>query len=115
MTPVKIGHKVAVVGAGNVAMDAARVSLRLGADEVTIVYRRSRIEMPARAEEIVRAEEEGIKLKLLTAPTKIIGNESGWVKEMECLQMELGKPDASDLLVFALILLPHLQWKLRNQ
>lgn len=95
LTPVKIGKKVAVVGAGNVAMDAARVSLRLGAEEVTIVYRRSRTEMPARLEEIIRAEEEGIKFKLLTAPIKINANESGWVKSLECLQMELGEPDQS--------------------
>jgi len=95
ITPVKIGKKVAVVGAGNVAMDAARVSLRLGAEKVTIVYRRSRTEMPARAEEIIRAEEEGIEFKLLTAPLKIIGNEASWVKQMECLKMELGEPDAS--------------------
>ena len=71
LTPVKVGKRVAVVGAGNVAMDAARVALRLGAEDVTIVYRRSRTEMPARAEEIVRAEEEGIKFLLLTAPTEI--------------------------------------------
>lgn len=95
LTPVRIGKKVAVVGAGNVAMDAARVSLRLGAEEVTIVYRRSRTEMPAREEEIVRAEEEGVAFKLLTAPTKVIGDEKGWVKQLECLQMELGEPDNS--------------------
>ncbi|MBI5699947.1 NADPH-dependent glutamate synthase [Candidatus Saganbacteria bacterium] len=95
LTPVKVGKKVAVLGAGNVAMDAARVSLRLGAKEVTIVYRRSRKEMPARAEEIERAEEEGIVFKLLTAPTEIRGDKNGWVQEMECLEMELGEPDAS--------------------
>jgi len=95
MTPVKIGKKVAVVGAGNVAMDAARVSLRLGAEKVTIVYRRSRTEMPARAEEIIRAQEEGIEFKLLTAPVRIIGDTSSWVKQLECLAMELGDPDAS--------------------
>jgi len=95
LTPVKVGKKVAVLGAGNVAMDAARVSLRLGAQEVTIVYRRSRKEMPARAEEIERAEEEGIVFKLLTAPTEIRGDKNGWVQEMECLEMELGEPDAS--------------------
>ena len=95
ITPVRIGKKVAVVGAGNVAMDAARVSLRLGAEKVTIVYRRSRTEMPARAEEIIRAEEEGIEFKLLTAPLKIIGNNASWVKQMECLKMVLGEPDAS--------------------
>lgn len=95
LTPVKVGQKVAVLGAGNVAMDAARVSLRLGAQEVTIIYRRSRKEMPARAEEIERAEEEGIVFKLLTAPTEIRGDKNGWVHEMECLEMELGEPDAS--------------------
>jgi len=95
LTPVKVGKKVAVMGAGNVAMDAARVSLRLGAQEVTIVYRRSRDEMPARAEEIERAEEEGIIFKLLTAPVEIRGDNNGWVKEMECLKMALGEPDAS--------------------
>ena len=95
LTPVKVGQKVAVLGAGNVAMDAARVSLRLGAREVTIVYRRSRKEMPARAEEIERAEEEGIIFKLLTAPTEIRGDGNGWVCEMECLEMELGEADSS--------------------
>jgi glutamate synthase (NADPH/NADH) small chain len=95
LTPVKVGKKVAVLGAGNVAMDAARVALRLGAKEVTIVYRRSRDEMPARAEEIERAEGEGIIFKLLTAPTEIRGDKNGWVREMECLKMALGEPDAS--------------------
>lgn len=95
LTPVKIGERVCVVGAGNVAMDAARVSLRLGAKEVTIVYRRSRKEMPAREEEIVRAEEEGIKFILLTAPTEILGDDKGAVRGMECLKMKLGEPDSS--------------------
>ncbi|MFH2034697.1 MAG: NADPH-dependent glutamate synthase [Candidatus Margulisiibacteriota bacterium] len=94
-TPVKIGKKVAVFGAGNVAMDAARCSLRLGAEEVSIIYRRSRKEMPARIEEIERAEEEGIKFVLLTAPTEIFADDNGYVKEVECLKMELGEPDAS--------------------
>jgi glutamate synthase (NADPH) small chain len=94
LTPVKIGNKVVVVGAGNVAMDAARVSLRLGAGEVSIVYRRSEDEMPARDEEIERAKEEGIKLRLLSNPTRIIGK-GGWVSQMEILKMELGEPDAS--------------------
>ena len=76
-------------------MDAARVSLRLGAEKVSIVYRRSRTEMPARAEEIIRAQEEGVELKLLTAPVRIIGDASSWVKQLECLAMELGEPDAS--------------------
>lgn len=92
-TPVKLGKKVIVVGAGNTAMDAARNALRLGAD-VTIVYRRSRQEMPARLAEIHHAEEEGIEFRLLTNPTKIIG-EGGWVKAMECIKMELGEPDQS--------------------
>jgi glutamate synthase (NADPH) small chain len=94
LTPVKIGKKVVVVGAGNVAMDSARVSLRLGADEVTIVYRRSEEEMPARDEEIERAKEEGIKFRLLSNPTRIIGMD-GWVSRMEILKMELGEPDES--------------------
>jgi glutamate synthase (NADPH/NADH) small chain len=94
-TPLRIGDKVAVIGAGNVAMDAARCSLRLGAKEVYIVYRRSRKEMPARAEEIHHAEEEGVKFVLLTAPTKLFGNDKGWVKEMQCIKMELGEPDSS--------------------
>ncbi len=94
LTPVKIGKKVAVVGAGNVAMDAARVSLRLGAEEVTIIYRRSEEEMPARDEEIARAREEGVKFNLLTNPTKLIGS-NGWVSQMELLKMELGAPDES--------------------
>jgi glutamate synthase (NADPH/NADH) small chain len=76
-------------------MDAARTALRLGADKVIIVYRRSREEMPARAEEIENAEEEGIEFKLLTNPTKILGNDQQWVKGMECLQMKLGEPDDS--------------------
>lgn len=95
VTPIKIGRKVAVVGAGNVAMDAARTALRLGAEEVNIVYRRSRQEMPARLEEVEHAEEEGIRFNLLTNPVAIIGDEKGWVKAMECVRMELGEPDAS--------------------
>ncbi len=94
-TPVYVGKKVAVVGAGNVAMDAARTSKRLGAEEVSIVYRRSADEMPARAEEIEHAKEEGIVLRLLTNPVAILGDEKGWVKGMECVSMELGEPDAS--------------------
>ncbi|MDD5593749.1 MAG: NADPH-dependent glutamate synthase [Candidatus Margulisbacteria bacterium] len=95
LTPVKIGPRVAVVGGGNVAMDAARVSLRLGADEVYIIYRRTEKEMPARKEEIKRAEEEGIVFKYLTLPVKYLPNSDGWVSEVECIQMELGEPDAS--------------------
>jgi glutamate synthase (NADPH/NADH) small chain len=94
-TPVYVGDKVAVVGGGNVAMDAARSAKRLGAEEVYIIYRRSEEEMPARLEEIHHAKEEGIKFKLLTNPTKIIGTDDGWVKAMECVEMELGEPDAS--------------------
>jgi glutamate synthase (NADPH/NADH) small chain len=94
LTPVKIGKKVVVVGGGNVAMDAARCALRLGADEVTIVYRRSETELPARLEEVENAKAEGIKFKLLTNPTKLIGKDS-WVAQMECLKMELGEPDDS--------------------
>ncbi|MBN1402413.1 MAG: NADPH-dependent glutamate synthase [Anaerolineae bacterium] len=94
-TPVKVGGKVAVVGAGNVAMDAARCSLRLGADEVHIVYRRSREEVPARAEEVHHAEEEGIIFDFLTNPIELYGNDEGWVTGMRCIRMELGEPDAS--------------------
>ncbi len=94
-TPIRVGNKVAVIGGGNVAMDSARVAKRLGADTVYLVYRRSREEMPARAEEAHHAEEEGIDFRLLTNPIRIIGDENGWVKGMECIKMELGEPDAS--------------------
>jgi glutamate synthase (NADPH/NADH) small chain len=94
-TPVKVGERVAVVGAGNVAMDSARCSLRLGAKEVHIVYRRSRVEVPARAEEFHHAEEEGIIFDFLTNPVEIYGNEEGWVTGIRCIRMELGEPDAS--------------------
>ncbi len=94
-TPVKVGRKVAVFGGGNVAMDAARSAKRLGAEQVYIIYRRSEAEMPARAEEVHHAKEEGILLKLLTNPTRILGTEDGWVKGVECIEMELGEPDAS--------------------
>lgn len=93
-TPIRVGSRVAVVGAGNVAMDSARTSLRLGAKEVYIVYRRSAAEMPARHEEIENAKEEGIIFKLLTNPIRIVGNEKGEVAALECIQMELGEPDA---------------------
>lgn len=93
-TPVKAHKKVAVIGGGNVAMDCARSALRRGA-EVRIIYRRSRQEMPARLEEIENAEEEGVIFEYLTLPTRYFGDENGWVKEMECLRMELGEPDAS--------------------
>lgn len=95
LTPIKIGKRVAVIGGGNVAMDAARVSLRLGADEVYIIYRRTEKEMPARIEEIHRAHEEGIIFKTLTLPVKYHANEEGWVTKAECIQMELGEPDSS--------------------
>ncbi|HZK85421.1 MAG TPA: NADPH-dependent glutamate synthase [Desulfosporosinus sp.] len=94
-TPVKIGKNVAVLGAGNVAMDSARTALRLGAENVYIVYRRSRAEMPARNEELEHAEEEGIQFRLLTNPVSIDGDERGWVKSLTCLRYELGEPDAS--------------------
>ena len=94
-TPVKIGKVVATFGAGNVAMDCARTSLRLGAEKSYIIYRRSEKEMPARIEEIHHAKEEGVIFKLLTNPVKFIGNEKGILKEVECLKMELGEPDDS--------------------
>jgi glutamate synthase (NADPH/NADH) small chain len=94
-TPIKRGGKVAVVGAGNVAMDAARTALRLGADEAIIVYRRGREEMPARHEESENAEEEGVKVMLLTAPLEVLGNEDYKVTGLRCQKMELGEPDAS--------------------
>ena len=95
LTPVKVGKRVAVVGGGNVAMDSARVSLRMGAEEVYILYRRTQDEMPARIEEIKRAVEEGIVFKILTLPVKYHADRDGWVNEAECLQMKLGEPDSS--------------------
>ena len=94
-TPIQKAKKVAVVGGGNVAMDAARCAKRLGAEEVYIVYRRSESELPARAEEVEHAKEEGIIFKLLTNPTRILGNENNFVSGIECVEMELGEPDAS--------------------
>jgi glutamate synthase (NADPH/NADH) small chain len=94
-TPVYFGKNAVVLGGGNVAMDSVRISKRLGAESSTIVYRRSRVEMPARVEEVHHAEEEGIKFHFLTTPTKFIGDEKGQVKAMECIQMELGEPDSS--------------------
>ncbi|HWQ89861.1 MAG TPA: NADPH-dependent glutamate synthase [Desulfitobacteriaceae bacterium] len=94
-TPVKVGKSVAVLGAGNVAMDSARTALRLGAKDVSIIYRRSRVEMPARLEEAEHAEEEGVQFRLLTNPVALNGDERGWVKSMTCLSYELGEPDAS--------------------
>jgi glutamate synthase (NADPH/NADH) small chain len=94
-TPIRVGEKVAVIGAGNVAMDAARTALRLGAKESYIVYRRSKDEIPARLEELEHAVEEGVQLKLLTSPIEILGNEQGWVTALKCLRYELGEPDES--------------------
>ena len=94
-TPIMKSKKVAVVGGGNVAMDAARSAKRLGADEVYIVYRRGMEELPARKEEVEHAEEEGIIFKTLTNPVEVLGDENGWVKGMKCVEMELGEPDAS--------------------
>ncbi|MEI6971286.1 MAG: NADPH-dependent glutamate synthase [bacterium] len=94
-TPVLVGTKVAVVGGGNVAMDAARSALRLGAEKVILVYRRTRAEMPARAEEIEHALEEGVDLRELTAPVRVVGDNDGWVCGLECNRMELGEPDSS--------------------
>ncbi len=94
-TPIAKGKKAAVLGGGNVAMDSARTALRLGADEVYIVYRRSMKELPARIEEVHHAEQEGIQFHLLTLPVEILGNEEGWVRGMICQRMELGEPDQS--------------------
>lgn len=94
-TPIKHGKNIAVVGGGNVAMDAARTALRLGAEHVYIVYRRSEAELPARAEEVHHAKEEGIDFRLLNNPIEVIGDENGWVKELRCIKMELGEPDES--------------------
>ena len=94
-TPIRVGNAVAVVGGGNVAMDAARCAKRLGAENVYIIYRRGEEEMPARIEEVHHAKEEGIIFKMLTNPTKVIGDENGYVKGIECVEMELGEPDAS--------------------
>jgi glutamate synthase (NADPH/NADH) small chain len=94
-TPVIIGKRVAVEGGGNVAMDSARTSLRLGADKVYIVYRRSEIEMPARAEEVHHAKDEGIVFNLLTTISKVFGDDDGRVRAVECIRMELGEPDSS--------------------
>ncbi len=94
-TPIKIGKKAATIGAGNVAMDSARTALRLGAEKSYIIYRRSRKEVPARAEEVHHAEEEGIIFNFLTLPVKVLGDDKGNVIGMECLKMELGEPDDS--------------------
>ena len=94
-TPIKVSKQVAVIGGGNVAMDSARCALRLGAEHVCIIYRRSREEIPARAEELMNAEEEGVTCKFLASPTRFIGDEQGRVKEIELVAMELGRPDES--------------------
>ncbi len=94
LTPIRAGRKVCVVGGGNVAMDAARTALRLGA-EVHIVYRRTEVELPARREEVHHAKQEGIVFDLLTNPVEIVGDDKGWVKSLRCIKMELGEPDAS--------------------
>jgi len=94
-TPVKVGKKVGVIGAGNVAMDSARCALRMGADQVKIIYRRSEAEMPAREEEIKNAKEEGVEFELLTNPTRIFGSKEGRVEKVECIRNELGVPDES--------------------
>ena len=93
-TPIRAGKKVVVVGGGNVAMDAARTALRLGA-ETTIVYRRTENELPARKEEVHHAKEEGIQFAMLTNPVEVIGDENGWVKAVKCIRLELGEPDES--------------------
>ncbi len=94
-TPVRVGKNAAIIGGGNVAMDAARCAKRLGAENVYIVYRRGEAEMPARLEEVHHAKEEGIIFKVLTNPTRINGDDNGYVTSMECIEMELGEPDAS--------------------
>ena len=94
-TPVLRGHRVVVVGGGNVAMDSVRTARRLGADEATIVYRRGREELPARAEEAHHAEAEGIRFELLAAPVEVLSDDAGWVRAVRCIRMALGEPDAS--------------------
>ena len=94
LTPIHAGNRVCVVGGGNVAMDAARTALRLGA-ETTIVYRRTEVELPARKEEVHHAKEEGIDFQMLTNPIEILGDERGWVRAIKCVRMELGEPDES--------------------
>jgi glutamate synthase (NADPH/NADH) small chain len=94
-TPILHGQRVAVVGGGNVAMDAVRTARRLGAAEATIVYRRGRQELPARAEEVHHAEQEGVRFELQVAPLEVLGTEDGWVRALRCVRMELGEPDES--------------------
>ena len=94
-TPVRVGKAAAVIGGGNVAMDSARTALRLGAEKVYIVYRRSEEELPARAEELEHAREEGVEFCLLSAPVRICGNDKGWVESIECVKMKLGEEDST--------------------
>ena len=94
-TPVLVGQRVAVVGGGNVAMDAVRTAKRLGAQEAMIVYRRTHDELPARAEEVHHAEQEGVRFEFLTAPLEVVGNDKRWVTGMKCQKMQLGEPDSS--------------------
>ena len=94
-TPIVRGKNVAVIGGGNVAMDSVRTALRLGADNAYIIYRRTEVELPARKEEVHHAHEEGVQFKMLHNPVEYIGDENGWVKQIKCLRMELGEPDAS--------------------
>jgi glutamate synthase (NADPH/NADH) small chain len=94
-TPVLVGRHVVVVGGGNTAMDCVRNSRRMGAESVTLLYRRTEAEMPARREEIEHAKQEGVIFEFLAAPVALHGDEGGWVREMECIRMELGEPDAS--------------------
>ncbi|MBQ3437157.1 MAG: FAD-dependent oxidoreductase, partial [Fusobacterium sp.] len=101
-TPIKIGKRVIVVGGGNVAMDAARTAKRLGAD-VTVMYRRGELELPARREEVEHAKEEGIHFNFLVNPIEIIADEKAWVKEIKCVRMELGEADASGRATFSVI------------
>ncbi len=94
-TPIKVGRRVVVIGGGNVAMDAARVALRLGAEEVVVLYRRTEAEMPARREEVENAKEEGVKFVFLAQPIGFIGDKDGWVRKVKCVRMRLGEPDES--------------------
>jgi glutamate synthase (NADPH/NADH) small chain len=94
-TPIIHGKRVCVIGGGNTAMDAVRTAKRLGAEVSTIVYRRSRTEMPARTEEVHHAEEENIRFEMLTAPVEVLGDNAGWVRGLKCIRMQLGEPDSS--------------------
>jgi glutamate synthase (NADPH/NADH) small chain len=94
-TPVRVGRHCVVVGAGNTAMDCVRTARRVGAETVTLLYRRTEAEMPARAEEVAHAKEEGVRFEMLAAPIAIQGDEQGWAKTMECIRMQLGEPDKS--------------------